>query len=166
MGHSDEQGRVVITGKTFKNERLTYRLELVADEAIAANDEIFVRETGLSIRELRVLRLIDDMPGTTFAEIAKSTGLERSLTSRIIQTLLKAGHIAREASTADARVFLLSTTGTGKEIREKSRHLSDRLEVILQDPLTEQERAALNHALERLGKWITSDQYHAKLNDI
>ena len=154
------------TKSTFKNERLTYRLDMLAEKAIAANDAIFVKETGCRIIELRVLRLIDDMPGTTFAEIAKSTGLERSLTSRIIQILLKAGHIKREAAKADARVFLLETTKKGQDVRKLARHLSDRLEAVLQEPLTEQEVNALNQTLERLGNWITSETYHAALNDI
>lgn len=154
------------TNSTFKNERLTYRLDVVAEKAIAANDEIFVRETGRRIRELRVLRLIDDMPGTTFAEIAKLTGLERSLTSRIIQILLKAGHIRREASKDDARVYLLMTTETGKEVRKVARELSDRLEAVLQEPFTEEELTMLNQMLERLGRWTTSETYHSALNDI
>ena len=131
-----------------------------------ATHAIFVRETGCRIIELRVLRLIDDMPGTTFAEIAKSTGLERSLTSRIIQILLKADLIEREASKSDARVFLLKTTKNGKDVRKVARQLSDRLEAILQKPLTEQEMRALDQVLERLGNWITSDTYHTALNDI
>ncbi len=154
------------TVRTFKNERLTYRLELLAEKAIAANDAIFVRETGCKIRELRVLRLIDDMPGTTFAEIARSTGLERSLTSRIIQTLLKAGHIKREASASDARVFFLETTPKGKEARKKARRVSDRLETVLQAPLDAQELTTLNQTLERLGSWILSDTYLTTLKEI
>lgn len=150
--------------KTFKNERLTYRLNIVAQEAITANDAIFMRETGCHIRELRVLRLIDDNPGTTFAEIAKSTGLERSLTSRIIQSLLGAGLIERRNSDTDARVFELSTTQRGKEIRGVARQLSDRLEVILTDPLTQQEMQQLNELLRRLGEWVTSDTYRDVLN--
>ncbi|WP_417476170.1 MarR family winged helix-turn-helix transcriptional regulator [Leisingera sp.] len=149
--------------KVFKNERLTYRLELVAQEAIRANDEIFLRETGLRIRELRVLRLIDDTPGTTFAEIAKSTGLERSLTSRIIRTLLGNGLIERENSIEDARVFLLRTTARGQNIRRIARQLSDRLEAILTHPLSEQELATLDGILERLGNWISSERYRAAL---
>lgn len=149
----------------FRNERLTYRLSIVAQEAIAANDAIFLRETGCRIRELRVLRLIDDTPGTTFAEIAKSTGLERSLTSRIIQGLLGAGLISRENSTEDARVFLLSTTEKGREIRQLARRLSDRLELILTDPLSAQELQALNGILERLGSWVQSDEYRQALKD-
>lgn len=149
--------------KVFKNERLTYRLELVAQEAIRANDEIFLRETGLRIRELRVLRLIDDTPGTTFAEIAKATGLERSLTSRIIRTLLGNGLIERENSIEDARVFLLRTTARGQNIRRIARQLSDRLETILTQPLSEQELATLDGILERLGNWISSERYRAAL---
>ena len=36
--------RIVQTDRTFKNERLTYRLNIVAQQAIAANDEIFLRK--------------------------------------------------------------------------------------------------------------------------
>lgn len=151
--------------KTFRNERLTYKLNIVAQEAIAANDEIFLRETGCRIRELRVLRLIDDAPGTTFAEIAKITGFERSLASRIIQTLIGSGLIERENSSKDARVFLLSTTPKGKEVRRIARQISDRLEVILTDPLSTQELRALNEILARLGSWVTSEDYRMALVD-
>jgi len=151
------------TDKTFRNERLTYRLNIVAQQAITANDEIFLCETGCRIRDLRVLRLIDDTPGTTFAEIAKATGFERSLTSRIIQSLIGAGLIMRENSSEDARVFLLSTTPKGKETRQVARQLSDRLEVILTDPLSAQELRALNEILARLGSWVISEDYKAAL---
>lgn len=151
------------TIKTFRNERLTYRLNIVAQQAITANDEIFLNKTGCRIRELRVLRLIDDTPGTTFAEIAKVTGFERSLTSRIIQTLISMGLIERTNSTEDARVFLLSTTQKGKQTRQMARQLSDRLEVILTDPLSAQELRALNEILERLGAWVTSEEYKTTL---
>ena len=147
----------------FKNERLTYRLNIVAQEAIAANDEIFLRETGCRIRELRVLRLIDDCPGTTFAEISKITGFDRSLTSRIIQALIAGELIVRENSTSDARVFMLSTTDKGKQTRQVARAVSDRLEVILTDPLSAQELEALDHILARLGNWVTSDKYKEML---
>lgn len=151
------------TNRTFKNERLTYKLSIVAQEAITANDEIFLRETGCRIRDLRVLRLIDDAPGTTFAEIARITGFDRSLTSRIIQNLMGAGLIVRENSSEDARVFLLSTTPQGKETRLIARQLSDRLEVILTDPLSTQELRSLNDILARLGNWVTSEDYRLAL---
>lgn len=153
------------TDMIFKNERLTYRLNIVAQQAIAANDEIFIKETGCRIRDLRVLRLIDDAPGTTFADIAKITGFDKSLTSRIIQTLIGNGLIERENSSQDARVFLLFTTEKGKEIRQMGRKLSDRLEVILTDPLSAQELRSLDAILARLGSWVTSEDYRLAITD-
>lgn len=158
------QGQCIVqSDKTFKNERLTYRLNIVAQEAIQAYDEIFLSETGCRIRDLRVLRLIDDTPGTTFAEISKVTGFDRSLTSRIIQNLIASGLIERKNSTEDARVFLLSTTSKGKEVRQVARRLSDRLEVTLTDPLSAQDLRAFNDILARLGAWVTSEDYQTAL---
>jgi DNA-binding MarR family transcriptional regulator len=151
--------------KTFKNERLTYKLTIVAEQAIVANDQIFLKATGCRIRDLRILRLIDDTPGTTFAEIAKITGFERSLTSRIIQNLISAGLIERANSSHDARVFLLSTTAKGKEIRHLARQVSDQLEVILTDPLSAHELRSLNEILERLGSWVSSEEYQVVLEN-
>ena len=151
--------RPVEREKTFRNERLTYRLNIVAEEAITANDAVFLRETGCRIRELRVLRLIDDTPGTTFAELAKTTGLERSLTSRIIQGLLAAGLIERKNSAEDARVFLLRTTEKGREVRQVARRVSDRLERVLTQPLSREERERLDALLDRLGRWVMSEDY-------
>ena len=125
---------------------------------------IIVRETGLRIRELRVLRLIDDAPGTTFREIAKSTGFERSLTSRIIQGLIQGGLIERQNSDADARVFRLSTTEKGKHVRAIGRKVSDRLEAILTKTLSSGELEAFNETLARLAGWVSSDEYRAALN--
>jgi DNA-binding MarR family transcriptional regulator len=151
--------------KVFKNERLTYRLNILADQAIASNDHIFLRETGCNIREIRVLRLIDDAPGTTFRALSTMTGFERSLTSRIIQSLIKAGLIARENSTEDARVFLLRTTPKGKEVRKIARDVSDRLEAILTEPLSDEELNTLNQLLARLADWIGSEDYGDRLRE-
>lgn len=155
-----------MTGKnTFLNERLTYRLNILADQAIAANDAIFVRETGCKIRELRVLRLIDDSPGTTFREIAKVTGMERSLTSRLIQGLIANGLINRKNSDTDARVFRLTTTKKGKKVRTAGRKISDRLESILTTPLSTDELATMNELIDRLAQWVGSEEYRAALKD-
>lgn len=149
--------------KTFLNERLTYRLNVLAEQAIAANDAIFVRETGCKIRELRVLRLIDDSPGTTFRDIATASGLERSLTSRLIQGLIANKLIERENSETDARVFRLTTTKRGKEVRAVAREVSDRLEAILTTPLSEDELVTMNELIDRLAVWVASDDYSSAL---
>lgn len=151
--------------KTFAMERLTYRLSLLAQLAIDANDQIFKDSVGLSIREIRVLRLIDDNPGITFVELNEAATLERSLTSRIIQSLLKADLVRRENDAADSRRFRLFCTPAGQIVRVKARTISDRLEEILLRPLDRGEIEALDGRLARLADWVRSPAYRTALSD-
>ena len=145
--------------KAFLNDRLTFRLDVLAAEAIGANDALFVEATGCTIREIRVLRLIDDYPGITFVEICRVTGLERSLTSRLIRHLLALELIEREGTESDARRYRLSTTELGKARRLTARALSDSLEALLTRPLGKEELDSLNSMLDRLATWIRSEEY-------
>lgn len=154
-----------IPDKAFLNDRLTFRLDVLAAEAIGANDALFVEATGCTIREIRVLRLIDDYPGITFVEICRVTGLERSLTSRLIRHLLGLGLIQREGSESDARRYGLSTTKLGKARRLTARALSDTLEEILTRPLGKGELDSLKSTLDRLATWIRSEDYRKALAD-
>jgi len=123
-----------VADSSFPSKRLTYLLEIIADEAIVGNDAIFVRELGYSIREIRVLRIVDDSPGITFVEIWEKSGLERSLTSRILQKLIGDGLLSRTSSGTDARKYHLSTTEKGRDLRQRGRIMSDVLEDLLLRP--------------------------------
>lgn len=150
--------------KVFASERLTFRLAAVAEQAINANDAIFVEIVGLTIRELRVLRIIDDNPGTTFVDISAATAMERSQTSRIIQKLIGDKLVRRKNSKTDARRFELYTTPAGQAARAKGREVSDGLEEILREPLSAKDAERLDAALERLAVWIHSEDYLRKLS--
>lgn len=148
---------------SFSSKRLTYLLEIIADEAIAGNDAIFLRALGYSIREMRVLRIVDDNPGTTFVDILEKGGLERSLTSRILQKLIGDGLLSRTSSGTDARKYHLSTTPKGQALRQRGRALSDALETLLLHPFPGADRTQLFDQIERLGNWVRSDDYRAAL---
>lgn len=154
---------VEFSDKPFLSERLTFRLAVLAEEAISANDEIFVNLIGFGIREIRVLRLIDDYPGITFVEITQATRLERSLTSRIIRRLLEKGLVRRDSVSGDARRYQLSTTELGMQRRELARQLSDSLEEVLLHPLKRDELKALQGMLERLAQWVRSPDYRREI---
>ena len=148
---------------SFPSKRLTYLLEIIADEAIAGNDAIFLRALGYSIREMRVLRIVDDNPGITFVEIWEKSGLERSLTSRILQKLIGDGLLFRNSSGTDARKYHLATTPKGQALRQRGRVMSDALEALLLDPFPAENRARLFDQIELLGRWVRSDEYRAAL---
>ncbi len=148
---------------SFPSKRLTYLLEVIADEAIAGNDAIFLRELGCSIREIRVLRIVDDYPGITFVEIWDKSGLERSLTSRILQKLIGEGLLLRTSSGTDARKYHLSTTPKGQALRQRGRVISDALEALLLAPFPAADRTRLFQQIERLGTWVRSEDYRQAL---
>ena len=150
-------------GTSFPSKRLTYLLEVIADEAIAGNDAIFLRDLGCSIREIRVLRIVDDNPNITFVEIWEKSGLERSLTSRILQKLIGDGLLLRTSSSTDARKYHLSTTPKGQVLRQRGRVMSDALEALLLAPFSPADRARLFDQIERLGTWVRSDDYRRAL---
>lgn len=149
----------------FPSKRLTYLLEIIANEAIAGNDAIFLRELGYSIRELRVLRLVDDSPGVTFVDVWEKSGLERSLTSRILQKLIGDGLLVRTSSKTDARKYHLSTSEAGQVLRQRGRAVSDALEGLLLGAFTHEDRLRLFEQIERLGRWVRSDDYRRALQD-
>lgn len=163
MTKSAETKLVRFPEKAFLNDRLTFRLDVLAGEAISANDHLFMETVGCTIREVRVLRLIDDYPGITFIEICKATGLERSLASRIIRRLLAIEFVRRDNATDDARRYELSTTTLGKERRLVARALSDSLEEILFKPLERSELKQLKSMLDRLAHWVRSQEYRDAL---
>jgi len=149
--------------KPFSRERLTFRLDILAQEAIRANDDIFQARVGLKVHEVRVLRIIGQNPGITFVELTHQARMERSLTSRIIQRLIKQELVRRENDEADARRFRLFTTQMGNAKREVAKGLSDALEELLLAPLAVSEAHQLDALLARLADWIHSEEYEQKL---
>lgn len=147
-------------------ERFTYRLDAIAHRAIASNDDLFVRETGLTILEVRLLRMIDDDPGTSFVEISQRIAVERTKISRMLQRLLSMELIRRENARNDARKFRLFTTELGQMARARSEVLSDRLEALLLAPLPTDEVAQLNASLARILEWVSSPEYARRIAEV
>lgn len=147
----------------FHNSALTHRLEILAHEAIRANDPLFVEYTGCTIREYRVLRMIDEHGGIAFNEIMRITGLDRSLVSRLIRTLLERELVYRVNSKEDARRFGLFTTDTGKTTCQQGKQLSAAAEKILFAPLQDDELEQLNALLDKLVLWVRAPDYQEQL---
>lgn len=147
----------------FANDRLPHKLVTVGDIALTSADEVFTEIVGVPVREVRILRLIDDNPGITFIEIVTATHLERSFVSRMIQKLSRRGLIERRATEADARRYQLYTNAEGKALRARARALSDRLEAIVLTPLAREDAAAIAGAMGTLMEWLEGDTYRAML---
>lgn len=150
----------------FQNSAMTHRLDVLVGESIRLNDPLFVESIGCTIREYRVLRMIDEHGGIAFNEINRITGLDRSLVSRQIRTLIKRELIYRVNSKTDARRFGLFTTETGKAACEHGRKLSAEAEKALFEPLQDSELELLNDLLDKLVFWIRDPSYSARVQTL
>jgi DNA-binding MarR family transcriptional regulator len=136
------------------NRSLTYHLSAITEDGIGNADHIFETRFGWSVRELRVLRIVRSTPGVTFTALAALTKFDRSLTSRILSNLIKAGLIARTNSTEDARIFTLKATGKGEALCARADPLTAELEALMMQPLTEEEREAFLAMIGRVRTWV------------
>lgn len=143
--------------KTAPERYLTYRLDVLSTGAIKMANDVYEAQCGLTVRELRILRLVDDHPGITFSDLTEETRFERSLASRLLNRLLDDRLVERVNSAADARVFHLQTTAAGKERRRLAARIGGKLEAHLLRPLSEQQRAQLLELIEHLTEWVYGD---------
>ena len=137
-------------------ESVTYQLASISEDAVGSAARLFQDRFGLTVHELRVLRLIDDQPGVTFTSLARQTKFERSATSRILSRLIKQGLVRREIDEADARHFLLHVTPAGKALRDAADPLSREMEDLVMATLTGPERAELRRLLDKVSGWLAS----------
>jgi len=136
---------------------LTYRLDVLSIGAIRVANDVYVAGCGLAVRDLRVLRLVDDNPGITFSDLIEKTKFDRSLVSRLLNGLLRDGLIERWNSADDARVFHLRTTEAGKKRRRLAAKIGQKIETLVLKPLSKSQRASLLESIELLTAWIYGD---------
>jgi DNA-binding MarR family transcriptional regulator len=136
---------------------LTYNLSTIVEDGIGKANHLFEARFGWSVRELRVLRLVRAKPGITFTDLAAATKFERSLTSRILTRLIKAGLIDRTNSDRDARVFTLSATAAGDAVCAQADPMTVELEALVLQPLSDHERLAFVAMIEKVLIWVQSD---------
>jgi DNA-binding MarR family transcriptional regulator len=140
------------------NQYLTYRLERIAEEAIDIASRIYKDACGLSVREIRVLRLIHDQPGIIFSRIVRETLFERSATSRVMTGLARKHLISRKAAgNGDARIFEFRLTKKGEQVVAVADRVGLALERTLMSPLSSVERKRLLNYLDRLTAWVEGD---------
>lgn len=135
-------------------QSLTYQLASVAEDGISNAGRIFETRFGLSVYEIRVLRLIRDNPSVTFTQLAQLTKFERTATSRMLSRLIKAGLVQRTNSPVDARRFTLTVTQAGQDLCEQADPISLALEAMMLEPLSEPEQEALRSMLGRILTWV------------
>ena len=150
---------------TFRKGNPIYQLNILASVTVDSVEDRFVEHVGLDVRTVRVLRLIGDNPGITFADITVMGALERSLASRLIQNLVRGGQIERRNFKSDARRFGLYITEAGQEARSRADALTDIGLKLLFAKLDPVEVSAFVATMGKLADWIDSDEFEQRFDD-
>ncbi len=141
------------------DQHLTYRLDRLTKEAGKAVVDAYDRACGLTVPEIRVLRIVSNQPGITFSRLVDETYYERTFTSRLVTRLCAKGLVARKAEKADARQYALRLTAKGNGTLVIANRVGDRLEKILMSPLSAEEQARLLDYLDRLTDWVRKEAF-------
>ena len=136
-------------------QSLTYALASIAEEGIGNADRLFRQRFGWDVRELRVLRLVRDTPDITFTALARLTRFERSLTSRILTRMIKAGLIERIGVEGDGRQYTFVMTVEGERLCAEADPLSLEMEEMMLAPLTAEQRESLAAMMDAVLGWVT-----------
>ena len=78
------------------------------------------RRSDLSVMQFRTLVYLNLNPGASLSALAEYLGLTLPTVSQMINGLVEKGVVARENSPTDRRRIMLSLTGRGQSLLEKS----------------------------------------------
>lgn len=83
-------------------------------------------------------------------DVERETGLRPSSVSSMLSNLERSSFIVRTPSEEDARTKYITLTPEGDELCEKNKELMNNADLIIEDALTEEERANLSELLFKL----------------
>ena len=129
---------------------LTVRLDVLTNLAKDTASEVYERDHGVSLRELRVLCLAYHTPGITQGEVVLHSMLEKTQVSRMITSLVQRGVLQRQIGAKDARLVHLHLTPAGREAVRQCNRIGRRMEKSLMASLDPAEAQVFERCLVRL----------------
>lgn len=104
---------------------------------------------GITATQLNVLKMLEEIGDLTLSQLSKKMASTNSTVTGIVDRMVSAGHVAREQSADDRRVWKIRLTAQGRAIAKK-------IEVapwgILRAALKALEPAELDQLIETLSK--------------
>jgi DNA-binding MarR family transcriptional regulator len=129
---------------------VVFRLIRLVNLAARPFVERIGRPYRLTLPEWRVLVVLAARPGSTGAEIAFGSGLDKMAVSRAVASLERAGRAIRARDAADRRMERISLSAKGDALYRKLARLARRREDTLLDRLGQAERRSLGLAVDTM----------------
>lgn len=131
-------------------ELLSYRIHRLANQLSQGAARRYRAEFDVSLMEWRVIALLGDFAPLTLKDLARESGLDKSLASRAVSGLVERGLVSRTPGRQDAREVSLRLSAAGRRAYAglmRSAHARDAVFLAALDPA---ERDALDGIIEKL----------------
>ena len=116
-----------------------------------------MRPAGLARSQFAILGTLDRIGPTPLSALAERLYMERTTLTRNLRPLEKAGYVARDASTEDARVALIRVTDAGRRKFREARRYWRRAQRRVLDLIGEAEWTDLESRLIALRELVTGE---------
>jgi DNA-binding MarR family transcriptional regulator len=134
----------------LKTDYLNFLFDVASERTRGRGSQVYELELGISIRDLRILRMIGVSPGITIGELVQRCVIEKTLFSKLMKSLVQRGFVERQIGTEDARQIRLCLTNAGIDLVMRAEPLGQELEARFLDCLTEAEMKALHRILHKI----------------
>jgi DNA-binding MarR family transcriptional regulator len=129
---------------------VTFRLDVISNAAKADASPVYEAACGVSLRELRCLRIAAFEPGLSQNRLASLAFIEKTLVSKAITGLVRRKLLKRKTDAGDARRIRLFATQAGLTIVETCERIGRSLEAELMAGITKKQREAFDQCLEKM----------------
>jgi len=109
-----------------------------------------MRPLGASLQIWRVLAALREKDGRRMGELSRTTSIEVSTLTRLVDNMEKSGLVERRRDADDARAVALHVTAAGKRLTKRILPIAERYEAVALEGFTPAEAELLKRALRRL----------------
>lgn len=134
----------------LKTDYLNLLLDVAGQRTRERGDLAYGRHVGVSLRDVRLLRLIGKQPEIVMGELCSASGVEKTLASKLVSSLVQRGLVERHIGEHDARQIRLCLTDAGAELVMRAEPLGRQLEHGFQYWLSKDEIQVLRRTLEKI----------------
>lgn len=134
----------------LKSDYTNIVLDVVAQRTRERGDRAYEKHLGLSLRDIRLLRLIGATPGMIMGDLSEASGIEKTLASKLVGALVRRGLVRRHIGQQDARQVQLELTDAGEVLVLRAEPLGAFLESGFGLWLTDDELSVLRALLQKV----------------
>ncbi|WP_439682655.1 MarR family transcriptional regulator [Cupriavidus oxalaticus] len=149
----------------LKTDYINILLDQAAERTRERGSRVYEAKFGISLRDIRLLRMIGITPGITMGQLVQQSAIEKTLASKLVGALVKQALVQREICADDARQVRLSLTDEGVDLVRRAEPLGIELESRFLYCLTPAEIEALRATLLKLidAESASRDAFEASL---